>query len=134
MKALTAALIAKLEADATLMALVTGGVHRTVKVLDNATCPYLVVQKTGARIEYTWKSRLMSTYTYLFLAVGRDAGAEGLDDILARVDALLTDGSLTVTGYTKWLMRHTADIQDTVTENSGMVYRSGAEYQIILGG
>lgn len=131
MKALVTALRSKLTGDATLMALVTG-VYRNVAP-DDATYPCVVLQKLDGSDDYTLGRRVSTAYTYQARVDVEGGDLDAADDALARIDALLTDQTLTVSGSTVWVVRRIGDISDYAESQEGRIYQHvGATYSIVL--
>jgi hypothetical protein len=139
MKALETALYAKLTGDATLMAYLAGGVHNMV-AKPGVAYPYLVFQKVSGIDDYTLTLRIRTSYLYQVRIIAEGAPDTGyssstIEDALARVDTLLTNAALTVTGKTLWYLRREGDMPDMAAENNGRVLMQvGATYRIELGG
>ena len=139
MKALETALYTKLTGDATLMGYLAGGVHNKV-AKPETPYPYLVFQKVTGTPEYTFTERIRRSYLYQFRVIAAGAPDTGysssdIEDALARVDTLLTDAALTVTGETLWYCRREGGMPDmTGLDNGQVLYQVGATYRIELGG
>lgn len=101
MRALETRLFTILGGDATLAALLPGGVHRR-RVPVGTALPYLVFAKEapgGPQVSYTLRSEVMQRFTYLFRAVCEGTDEGPAVDALERVKVLLQDAELGVTGY-----------------------------------
>lgn len=132
MATLEEALYSKLTGDATLMALVTGGVHNTI-AFEKAPYPLLLFQLIGANEDYTFTKRVSVQYRYQVKAIAVGYDNEPCWAAMNRVDTLLTDATLTVTGYAFWRMRRTRQFVYAETIYSGKVYQHvGGEWVIDL--
>jgi hypothetical protein len=134
-KALEVALTNKLRGDTALMAFLPGGVHNVVEAVGDATpYPYMLFGKKGMEPEYVMSGLPLRTYTYQFYVIGRDQGKDTLEDALARLDVLLANQALTVTGYTWLSTLLIGDDPDTVSLSGGLLLRVSASYKIMLEG
>jgi hypothetical protein len=128
-KALEVALQAKLVGDTTLMALIPGGVHNVVAT-DPVVYPHLVFQKIDGDPAYTFTERINVVYLYQIRVIGQGPSKEAISDALARVDALLTRQTLTVSGYAFWFCQRESDIPDMVEQDGDSVLMQvGATYR-----
>ncbi len=131
MSALDDALYAKLSGDATLMALVPGGVHNLVA--RKPGYPFLVFQKVSCTPSYTLTQIIRETYVYQIRCIGKGATSKAtLESALLRVQALLNRQPLTVTGYTHWITEREGDIADVaeLDEDGEVLIQVGATYRI----
>lgn len=129
MKALEVALQAKLVGDVTLMALIPGGVHGVIAT-DPVSYPYLVYQKVSGDDAYTFTLRINTAFLYQVRVIGQGPSKEAISDALARVDALLTRQTLTVSGYAFWFCQRESDIPDMVEQDGDSVLMQvGATYR-----
>jgi len=134
MKALETALYTLLTADATLMALIPGGVHNTIA--DAPSGAYLVFQKVAdVPVGYTYRLLEGESYLYQFRIIAKGHSKAGILDALARVRALLNLAALTVTGRTVWRTTWESDMPDMVELDSDSVplLQVGATYRIEMG-
>ncbi len=130
MHAFDTALYGKLHGDATLLGLAPGDVHRHVAKQGTAL-PFVLFAKQSEQCEYTQGASRKRTraMTYLVKAVDDPASNNG-GAIDARIDALLTDGTLTISGATLLYMRRTSGM-DYVEVADGVIYRHvGGLYEI----
>lgn len=132
MKALETAIINKLRGDSTLVGLLPGGIYNAVSP-NTAAGTYMTFRKVSMVPEYTMSGRASRTYTYQFVIVGVNVGKDDPGAALDRVDALLTDKALTITGHTWWTTQLVGDAADAVTLDAGTFPRVGANYQIVIG-
>lgn len=93
------ALIAKLAGDATLATLAPGGVFREVAPQGVAE-PYVIVQLIGHRDDYQLnRAQAFEDCTYMVKAVQQANSGTAVQAVADRVQALLHNGTLTITGY-----------------------------------
>ena len=131
MNVLETALQAKLSGDATLMALVTGGVHNLVA--RKPGYPFLVFQKVSCTPSYTLTQIIRETYVYQIKCIGKGATSKAtLESALLRVQALLNRQPLTVTGYDHWFTQWESDLPDAaeLDEDGEVLIQVGATYRI----
>jgi len=123
------ALYAILNGDATLGTLVSG-VYKGVAT-QGAAYPFILFQLIRSGDRYTFTQRVSTEHQYQVKCV-----AEGYSDAIAqtamaRVDALLTDQSLDVTGKTLWVMRRTSEFYFAEGGEFGVMYQHrGGEWKI----
>jgi len=134
MKAIETALYTLLTADATLMALVPGGVHNTLA--PKPAGAYLVFQKvSNVPVGYTYRLLEGESYLYQFRIIAKGYSKAGILDALARVRTLLNLTTLTVTGRTVWRTTWESDMPDMVAldEDEVPLMQVGATYRIEMG-
>lgn len=134
MRALETALYNLLSGDATLMALLPGGVHNTIA--DTPSETYLVFQKIAAPpIGYTYTCMEGEEYLYQFRIITSGFSKAGILDALARLRVLLNLQSLTVAGRAFWRMTWNGDLPDLSEMGADGIplLQVGATYRIALG-
>ena len=131
MNAVETALYGRLSVDATLLGLVSG-VYRHVAPA-SAALPFVIFAKQSETCDYTQSGSRTRDLVYLVKAVddpqSNNAGAAD-----ARIDDLLTDHVLTLSGATNTYLRRAAGV-DLVELVDGVIYRHcGGLYEIqVLG-
>lgn len=130
MKALEDALYDALNGDATLLALVTGGVFNTLA--EDPAYPYLVFQKVSGDPSYTLTQVISEPYLYQIRCIDKGYSKVAILDALARVKTLLNRQSLTVAGYTHWVTQWESDMPDMTELDADNVplLQVGATYRI----
>lgn len=93
-----AALVAKLLADATLMAIATDGVY--FDVAKPGAKQFVLVSLLDAPDEPKFNGRAFEVPTYLVKFVALSTTGANVKSAAARIDALLDGGTMTVAGYT----------------------------------
>lgn len=94
-----AALISTLAGDATLTTLAPGGVYREVAPLGVAE-PYVIVQLMSHDDQYLLnKAQAFEAGTYMVKAVQASTSGSAAQAAADRIQALLHNGSLTITGF-----------------------------------
>jgi len=112
MTTLKEALYNKLKTDCTLKASVTG-VYEGIAPA-SATYPFLSYQVTSADDAYTLGRRISTAYVVSVRCVDQAASPATANTVMDRVDAIMTDGTLAVTGKTTWKVRrsHTTEYDE----------------------
>ena len=129
MKALETALYAKLSGDATLTSLAPGGIWRGVAPV-GTTGVWVIFNQISSVDAYTLADRATTTHNYLVKAIAPGESATGAWDAANRIDALLTDQTLTVDGSPAMSVRRERTM--TLTEaDGGEQYQHAGGYYII---
>lgn len=138
MKAIDTGLYAALTADVgTAMGTVTGSlnnlgataVYRGVAP-QTATLPYIVFNEQSGMSEWTFNARTHRTTLYQVKAVGQGHSASNVSAMSDRLDTLLNDKPLTLSGWTCQRIRRESDIEYT-EESEGVLYQHvGGLYRI----
>jgi hypothetical protein len=92
-----AALVAKLLADATLMAIATDGVY--FDVAKQGAKQFVIVSLLDEADEPMFNGRAFEVATYLVKFVALSTTGANVKSAAARIDALLEGGTMTVAGY-----------------------------------
>ena len=132
MNALNTAIYSTLTGDATLVALLadaTSVYHLQAK--DGAPFDFVVYNKMSA-IEPNTEAHRIINAVYQIRAYS-DQSAQAADAIDARIDALLHNQAVSITGYTRLRLVRTDSIEMTENLPNGLtVWSSGGLYQIRL--
>lgn len=108
---------------------VTGTFRRRKPAGVSAAEPYLIFFEQADTDVYTLKQRAFQRHPYFIECVDRGSSAQRAQNILARVDALLNDAALSISGRTTMYLRREQTIERD-EEVSGVTYqRVGASYQ-----
>lgn len=133
--AVKAALTARLAGDATLTGLLgagTAAIHDTLAP-QGSDPPYVIFQKQDGQASYTFGQRVWDDQLYVIKAVTDGASAVTAGSITKRVDELLTDLPLTVTGHTNHVLRRRRDIEYVETlDGGGRVRHHGAIFEVVI--
>lgn len=121
------ALIEFLHADALLLALAPGDVWAD-PVPAGQVPPYVVVVLMTADDTYTLSGRAMTDYRYLVKAVGEAGPA--VYQAAERIDALLTDGSLTLPTHTVTRVRRATVVEYPQVEDGLTIRHVGGTYLV----
>lgn len=126
------ALIALLGADATLLALCPNGAY-----YDEAppgSTRFVIVSLMDETDEPIFRGRAFEDGTYMVKAVMRSNASGDIKSAAARIDALLDQQPLTVTGYNVTVMRRTSRIRQTEVDEEDQTIRwqhRGGLYQVV---
>jgi len=129
MKAVDAGLYSKLTGDTALVALLSSGTPIfQLEAPPNTTMPYVIFFHAGGGPDSITPSDLRSmVYAVKGVATTLNAAA----NIDARIDALLHNNSITVSGYTNiWLARETEVQLVEGAPDGNPIYHYGAYYRI----
>lgn len=125
------ALMAKLGADATLLAICTNGVYWDVA--PPGSTKYVLVSLVDELDEPQFGGRAYEDVLYRVRAIALSTAGANLQQAAARIDALLEDGALSVSGYTHMVMyresriRETEPLEDDPTK---FWFHRGGEYRV----
>lgn len=97
------------------------GVHEQVAARA-ATEPYVVFNQQSGDDRYAFKARSWRELVYQVKAVDKGGSGKRAGEIASRVDVLLTDQPLTITGFTHMLTRRMSDV-DYPEDIGGEMYR-----------
>lgn len=126
-----AALVAKLGADATLLAICTNGVY--IDEAPPGATKFVIVSLVDEVDEATFGGRAYEDALYLVKAVTLSTSKANIKDAAARIDALLEDGTLSVSGYTHMVMHREERIRITEVDDidaSIRWYHRGGRYRV----
>lgn len=130
MNALEIGLTSKLTGDATLTTLLGGAYVYNGIAPRGKDLPYIIfTQQSGTELNRT--PRRETEFLYLVKALSPSLATAGT--IADRIDAVLHDTTLTVTGWTNfWCRRATTVRYIETTEQGGIIGHAGAIYTISL--
>jgi hypothetical protein len=135
MKALERGLYSKLTGDGTLMALTATAtsVYPDVAPQD-AALPFIIFSPSGQSTdEYVLGARAFETLDYLVKAVAAGFDPEAANDISERIDALLTNGTVTVAGYTVGMVHRLGRVSYPERGDAGDFFQHrGAVYRFMV--
>lgn len=132
------AIYGKLAGDTTLNALLgspPAGYSKSIyyqSAPEGAGFPFVIIQKQAGTPTYALGERALESNVWLVKGVDRSTGADVVDNIASRLDALLTDAALSISGAAQLYLRRESDINYATTED-GVVYRhAGALFRLIF--
>ena len=143
-QAIRRAIYGKLAGDSTLNALLatppTGATHSIYhqQAPDKADAPFVIFNKQAGTPAYTLGSRAYDDEVWLIKGVASSATAstsspdDVADAISSRVNALLTDGAISISGATKLYLRRESD-QEYSEQPTGQprYVHAGALYRLM---
>lgn len=127
------ALMAKLGADAQLLALMPNGVYWDV-AMDQMT-RFVIVSLVEETDAHQFNGRSHEDALYLVKAVGISTANPDMKAAAARIDALLDNGTLTAAGYsTMAIYREARDRHTEVDDVDPKVkwYHRGGHYRVVM--
>lgn len=133
MRAVDVALNSRLTADlgtaGTLGTLGITGVYR-MQAPQGSVEPYVVYQQLAGVDSYTFNARDARSLVYLVKVV--DVGPSGLRAAQAaeRIDVLLTDKGLSLSGFTNLRLRRESDVEYTEVDNGKTYQHYGALFRV----
>ena len=135
MRAVDTALNSLLAADVagtatgTLGQLGATGVYRAV-ASQGSVEPYIVFNQQTGTDSYTFSSRDTRSLLYQVKAVGKGSSALTPAKMAERIDALLTDQPLTLTGWTNIRLRRESDVEYVEVANGQQYHHLGGLYRV----
>ncbi len=136
------AIYGKMSGDSTLTAMLGTAAPGYTKSIyyqqapEKAGFPYVVFSKQSSTPRYALGARLYDNDLWLIKAVDREskstgATADTADTIASRLDALLTDSTLSISGKTQLYLRRESDV-DYPENSDGVVYHhAGSLFRLI---
>jgi hypothetical protein len=98
---------------------------------EKAGFPYVVFSKQSSTPRYALGARLYDNDLWLIKAVDRRDTADGADAIASRLDALLTDASLSISGKTQLYLRRESDVDYPETSDGVVYHHAGSLFRLI---
>lgn len=137
MFALNTALYTKLDTDRQSVVAGSLGVLGVLGVYDKLApqgqaMPFVTFHKQAGDDTYRFGGRAWRTFLYLVKSVSQGESSKTGNDIAERLDALLTDSGLAVTGYTTMLIQRESDIDYDEVDGGERYHHIGALYRILL--
>lgn len=96
-----------------------------------ADFPYIIFQKQAGTPRYAFASLAMDNELWLIKGVDEGWNEDIVDAIASRLDALLTDGSISISGKTKLYLRRESDVEYPETSGDQRFLHAGALYRLI---
>lgn len=127
------ALHAALSGDSTLTSLLSspGAIHHQ-RAPQNAKTPYVILHKQAGNPRWTFKDHTQWDL-WTVKAVDRGKTAKNAEAIAARIDVVLNDAALTVTGKRHLYLRRETDV-DYGEDDGGETFRHvGGVYRLVTG-
>jgi hypothetical protein len=128
--ALKTALTSRLAGDASLTSLQGGTAVYDTQAPQGADAPFVIFQKVSAVPSYTMGQRAFDNTVVMVKSVTR-GGSKALGGSVAeRIDALLDDLPLTISGATNLYLRRQQDIDYQETDKGVPIHHIGATYSV----
>lgn len=127
------AVMAKLSADAALMALATDGVYWALAPA--AKTKFVVVSLSSSDDVQMQGGRAFEDITYLVKYVEKNSSAVNAVAAADRIDAILNGGTLTVPGYSFMTMQRVSRIREPEMDETDatIVWQHfGGDYQVVM--
>ncbi|MES2867626.1 MAG: DUF3168 domain-containing protein [Actinomycetota bacterium] len=125
------ALYDRLKADATLMALTADGDVYHQRAPQNAQFPLIVFQRLSAVDEYTFKlTGRMLNALWLAKGIARGDSATPAEQLAARIDVVLADASLTITGHDLMWLRRESTVDYLEPDGAESFHHCGGLYRL----
>jgi hypothetical protein len=131
------ALYGKLAGDVTLNALLATpppGRSKSIyyqRAPQGALFPYVILSKQAGTPRYALGDRAFDNDVWLVKGVDRNDTADTVDAISNRIDVLLTDASLSISGRTQLYLRRVSDVDYPETVDDQTYLHSGATYRFV---
>lgn len=102
---------------------------------EGAGYPFIVFNRQASTPRYTLAERAFDNDVWLVKAIDRNtdtrSSADQVEAVAARLDALLTDGALSISGHTQLYLRRESDI-DYAEVDGDVIYRhAGSNFRLI---
>ncbi len=130
MSALRDALHGHVTADSTLMALATGGVHHQ-EAPQGARPPYVLFEQVAGLPNWTFGGPAMKDLRWIFEGVCMDGDAAPAEAMAARLDAILNNAALTITGAGLLYLRQASMVDYLRRDGADRYHHSGAIYRVV---
>lgn len=130
------AIYGKMSGDTTLTALlatpptgVTKSIYHQVAP-EGADLPYVVFFKTAGTPVYAIGARAYDNEVWTIKGVAKTGSADVADGIASRLDALLTDGTISISGRTQLYLRRESDVEYGEVEDGVRYHHSGGLFRL----
>lgn len=131
------ALYGKLSGDTTLTAMLANPASGYSKAIyyevapQGAAFPYVIFSKQSGTPSYALTARNFDNDIWLIKAVDRSDSADVADNIASRLDALLTDGTVSISGRTQCYLRRESDVDYSETVDGTTYRHAGSLFRLI---
>ena len=131
MNPVRAAIYERLAGDAALTGLLSTptAIYHQVAPQDAAT-PFVVFQRQAGDPRWQFAGGLVQSDVWTIKAVDRASSASGAEDIAARIDAVLTDAPLAITGRVLLAVYRETDVEYPETSDGATYRHVGAQYRL----
>jgi hypothetical protein len=131
------AIYGKLAGDTTLTNLLgtpPTGVSKSIyheNAAQGARFPYVIFFKASGVPRYAIGALAMDNETWTIKGVDKSGSADTADGIATRLDALLTDGTISISGKTQLYLRREDDVEYEEVIDGVRYKHSGARYRLV---
>lgn len=96
-----------------------------------ASFPYVIFQQQSGTPRYGLGARAFDDSVWLVKGVDRSTDADVVDAIATRLDTLLTDGTVTISGHTPLYLRRESDVTYAEVSDGVRYLHAGALFRFI---
>ena len=98
-----------------------------------AAFPYIIFHKQAGTPTYTFQTggAAFDNEVWLVKGIARSTSSNTVDAIAARLDAVLTDGSITISGKSVMWLKRESDVEYLETVDGQQYRHAGALYRLI---
>lgn len=131
------ALYGKMAGDSTLNALLATpptGVSKSIyheQAPDGARFPFVLFSKSSGTPRYSLGALAMDNELWLIKGIDRSGSADTADGIASRLDALLTDGTISISAKTQLYLRRESDVEYGEVVDGVRYKHTGAFFRLI---
>jgi hypothetical protein len=130
--AVEAALYSKLTGDGTLVGLLAAGtasVH-AYRAPENSVSPLVVFSEQADTPGYTFRARAWENLLYLVKGVVEEYSMKTAGQIAERLDALLSDGTLSISGRSLLYLRRETGVRYSEQSDGKTYYHAGGVFRV----
>jgi len=126
------ALYARLTGDPTLTPLLSApdAIYHQVAP-QTASFPYVILQKSAGTPDWQFAQAHVQQEIWIVRAVDKSSSANRAEDIAARIDLILTDAPLQITGSVLLAVYRESDISYPETDGADVYRHCGAAYRLV---
>lgn len=96
-----------------------------------AQYPFVIFQKQSGTPTYSLSANAFDNDLWLIKGVDRSTDADPVDAISSRLNALLTDGTLSISGKTQLYLRRELDVEYPETVEDQRFLHAGSLYRLV---
>lgn len=99
---------------------------------EGAEFPYVIFNKQSGTPAYTFKTghAFLDNEVWLVKGVDHNMDSDPVDNIASRLDALLTDGTISISGAVHLYLRRESDVEYAETADGELIRHAGALYRL----
>lgn len=131
------ALYGKLSGDTTLNNLLgtpASGFSKSIyyqQAPQGAGFRYVIFQKQAGTPRYALKTRAYDNEVWLVKGVDKNTDADPVDNVASRLDALLTDGTISISAHTQLYLRRESDVDYAEVVDGVRYLHAGAFFRLL---